>query len=240
MQRLRGARTLVTGGSRGIGRTLVRRLVAEGAQVLFTYRRSAAAARELAGETGAGCLQADLALPEECRRVAESAGSLDLLVNNAGVLDPLASGDPLVAWDHTLAVNLRAVFLLCRLLAPRMSEGASIVNLGSVARAAYPGAPHYAASKAGVSALTATLALELAPRVRVNCLAPGYVNTGEPEGWDEGRHPELAARIPMQRFGRPEDVAAAVVFLAAEAPYMTGQTLLLDGGLSLALPGLGR
>lgn len=241
---------LVTGASRGIGRGIALALGAEGAAICVHYHDRAEAAETVVRELqamgrDAMAVAADLASTEDCQRLIHEVSThwnrLDVLVNNAGVLDPIPSGTlGIEAFDHTIAVDLKATWLLSRLTAPILArQRGCIVNISSLAGiVAFPYASHYAAAKAGVTALTSSLALELAPGVRVNAVAPGYTNTGDPLGWSEQRMPDLVHRIPMRRFGRPEDVAKAVLFLAADAPYVTGTTILVDGGATLAIPGL--
>lgn len=247
--RMQGKRVLVTGASRGIGRGMAQAMAAAGAHVAVNYARQAEAAEAVvAAIVGAGgqafALQADVASPEACRLLIDESvrrlGGLDVLVNNAGVLDPIPPGEVLVeAFQHTLDVSLKATWILSRLAAPALkaTQGA-IVNIASIAGlAGYPYASHYAAAKAGVVAVTQSMALELAPLVRVNAIAPGYTNTGDPNGWNEERMGDFARSLPLGRFGRPEDVARAAIYLAVEATYVTGTTLVVDGGLTLKLPG---
>jgi len=237
---LKEKRVLVTGASRGIGRAIALALASEGASVLVNYRRNREAAEQVVhtitrGGGEAFCVAGDVGLTADCARLIEEAtrrwGRLDVLVNNAGVLDPIAPGEVAeAAFTHTLDVILKGTWTLCRLAAPTLrAAGGCIVNISSIAGVVgYPYAAHYA--------LTTSLALEFAPHVRVNAVAPGYTNTGDPAGWSEERAQSLAAAIPLQRFGRPEDVARAVVFLT-DAPYVTGVTLVVDGGLTIRLPG---
>jgi len=241
---------LVTGASRGIGRGIALALGTEGATVCVHYHERADEAEAVVQELramgqDAGAVAADLASDEDCKRLIDTVlarwGRLDVLVNNAGVLDPIPPGTPgIEAFDHTVAVDLKATWLLSRLAAPLLaSHQGCIVNISSLAGlVSYPYASHYAAAKAGVTGITTSLAVELAPAVRVNAVAPGYTNTGAPLGWSEQGMPQVARRIPMRRFCRPEDVARAVLFLATDAPYITGTTILVDGGASLVIPGL--
>ncbi|MBM3461548.1 MAG: 3-oxoacyl-ACP reductase FabG [Armatimonadetes bacterium] len=247
--RMAGKKVLVTGASRGIGRGIALAMAGEGASVAVTYVKGSEKAGEVVraireGGGEAFELKSDVGQRADCEhlinKIREHWGSLDVLVNNAGRLDPIMPGDVgLEAFEKTIETNLKGTWLMSRLAAPllRASQG-SIVNIASIAGSAgYPYAAHYAASKAGVIAMTRSLALELAPGVRVNGISPGYTNTGDPSGWSEERMGDLAKAIPLQRFGRPEDVAAAAIFLAVEATYVTGTTLVVDGGLTLRLPG---
>jgi 3-oxoacyl-[acyl-carrier protein] reductase len=162
---------------------------------------------------------------------------LDVLVNNAGRHeDALLMQMPAATWHGVIAVNLDGVFHGCQSVLPTMISQRSgrIINLASLsALLAPPGQTNYAAAKAGVVALTQSLAKEVARLgITVNAVCPGYVETGAMAGWDDEARRQALAKIPMRRFGRPEEVAAAVRFLAcAEASYVTGSVLKIDGGI---------
>ncbi|SCL71580.1 NAD(P)-dependent dehydrogenase, short-chain alcohol dehydrogenase family [Micromonospora citrea] len=245
--RLSGQVALVTGASRGIGLAVARRLVAEGARVGLTARRPEALAEavaELGGPTRAVAVpgRADDAehRREAVRLVTEAFGPVDVLVNNVGinpVHGPLAELD-LAAARKILDVNLvGALGWVQEVCAAGMAErGGCVVNVSSIAGLTpSPGIAFYGVSKAALNHLTACLAVELAPAVRVNAVAPAVVRTRFAAALYEGREEEVARAYPLGRLGVPEDVAGAVAFLAsADAAWITGQTLVLDGGVGLA------
>lgn len=239
---------LVTGGSRGIGRAIVRAFVAEGAKVAFAFRDNRAAAdqlvREMTQVSGTTfALQADVTQMESAQqcvdRVANEWGRFDILVNNAGIIrDDLFIRMEPEAWQSVLETNLGGTYNFCRAVAytlMRQRRG-RIINISSVA-AEYVnrGQVNYAASKGAVNAFTRALALELAGRgVTVNAIAPGFIETDMSEAVRNKGGEIIKKMIPMRRLGRPEDVARVAVFLAsADSEYMTGQVLTVDGGLSL-------
>jgi pteridine reductase len=238
---------LVTGGAVRVGAATTRALARAGYEVLVHARRSADAARDLVreiqGQGGrASVLVADLADPRGPMTLAEQVRghhtSLDLLVNNAAAYEhrPFAEISP-EHLDAMLQVNLRAPFFLTQALLPllRDSGAGCVINLTDMAVShTYTTThffAHYLASKAALDQLTRAWALELAPTIRVNAVAPGPVAIGG-ETTDEQRD-EILRRTPLRREGSPEDVARAVLFLAG-SPYLTGQTLRVDGGLSIA------
>jgi NAD(P)-dependent dehydrogenase (short-subunit alcohol dehydrogenase family) len=238
---LEGRRALVTGGGRGIGAAIATALIEAGARVAVGYRSDAAAAASVAGGIP---VQGDTGDPAGARALVAGAvaalGGLDALVNNAGILirQPLletADAD----WERIMAVNVGGYFRVARAAAGVMPDGACIVNVSS-ANSVKPsiGAGAYAVSKAAVTMLTRQLAIELAPRrIRVNEVCPGLVET------DLNRR-DLASpvyrsarlsRIPLGRIGEPADIAGAVAFLCSdEAGLITGASLFVDGGVSIA------
>ncbi|MEE4384588.1 MAG: pteridine reductase [Pseudomonadales bacterium] len=236
---------LVTGGARRVGAAIVRALHGAGHDVAVHHRHSAEAARALVDALcaerpgSAFALAADLAEADGPEVLAEALlaarGRCDVLVNNASAFfeTPVGTFDA-AAWDALLGSNLRGPLFLAQALAPALREArGAIVNLVDVhAWRPLPGYPVYATAKAGLLMATRSLALELAPRVRVNAVAPGAILWPEGEDW-KTRREALLARVPLGRTGRPEDVADAVCFLA-RAPYVTGQVLAVDGGLSIA------
>jgi pteridine reductase len=225
---------LVTGSARRIGRAIALELHEAGYGVAVHYRSSRHEAEETAALLGgAPLIQGDQAREPE-RIVAEAVaalGGLHLLVNSAAQFEKVASEElDRQRFEAMLAANLTGPFLLMRAALPhlRRSQG-SIVNLVDVCGTSqvWKGYAHYAASKAGLATLTRLLALEWAPEVRVNAVAPGAALLDDPQQADR-----LAKRIPLGRIGTPEDVARAVLFLARE-PFVTGQVLAVDGGRSL-------
>jgi len=231
---------LVTGGAVRVGRAIARELAMAGHDVAIGYRTSTAAARQTVRELeGLGvravALRADLADPAAARRLVTRTvarlGRLDLLVNNAAIflrtpVDTVTPGQ----FDRLIAVNLRGPFFCAQAAARVMARrGGRIVNIADVgAVRVWPGYIPYGISKAGVIMLTRGLAAALAPGIQVNAVGPGVVLL--PEGFSEEAQQKLAARVPMRRHGRPEDVAAAVRFFATCPDYITGQVLFVDGG----------
>jgi len=228
---LSGQKTLVTGASGGIGGAIARALHAQGAAVMLAGTREATL-QSLAGELGdrAHVLTADLAQPA-------ALGGLDILVNNAGVTrDGLAMRMKDEDWQAVLDINLSAGFRLIRaalrgMLRRRHGRIVSITSLVGVA--GNPGQANYAASKAGMIGMTKSIAAEVATRgITVNCVAPGFITTAMTEKLTDDQRARGTAAIPMERFGTPEEVAGAVVYLAsAEAAYVTGQTVHVNGGM---------
>ena len=205
----------------------------------LSYRTGKDEAEAIAGETGARAVQADVSDPEQAKVLVEDAGDLDILVNNAGV-----TRDGLIArmsdedWGDVLRTNLDGVFHTCRVAARGMMKrrGGSIVNISSVVGLhGNPGQTNYSASKAGVIGFTKALARELGNRgVRANVVAPGYVETRLTEVIADEMKELMLANTPLGRFGKPEDVADAVRFLCSdEAAFITGEVLLVDGGLGM-------
>ena len=236
---LQGRLALVTGGSRGIGRAIAVELAQAGAQVVVGYRTGAEEAEQVATEIGGRAVQADVSEPEQAARLVEDAGDIDILVNNAGL-----TRDGLIArmsdedWRTVIDTNLGGVFATCRAAARGMMRRRSgaIVNLSSVVGVhGNPGQTNYAASKAGIIGFTKALARELATRnIRVNAIAPGYIETALTEVLPDGVREALLAGTPLGRLGAPEDVAGAVRFLCSdEASFVTGEVLLVDGGLGM-------
>jgi NAD(P)-dependent dehydrogenase (short-subunit alcohol dehydrogenase family) len=241
--RLRDRVALVTGAGRGIGRAIAERFAAEGAKLVLAEidATSGKGVEEAIRSSGrrAVFVQTDVADADSVRALVcamdERFGRLDVLVNNAGIglARPLETMD-VADWDRVLAVNLRGPFLLARDTAPllRRAGSGAIVNIASTrALMSEPGNEAYAASKGGLLALTHALANSLGPAIRVNAIAPGWIDTrGEP------LRPEDHAQHPVGRVGRPEDVAQACLFLASEeSAFMTGQCVVLDGGMTIKM-----
>ena len=246
MTRFAGKTALVTGGGRGIGRAICLELAAGGATVLVNYNRSAEAAEEVvaaitANGGEASALQADVSdeaqVAELFKQARALGGGLDILVNNAGMTrDNVIMMMKPADFDDVLATNLRSCWLCCKAAARLMmrQRSGSIVNITSVVGiAGNGGQTNYAASKAGIIGLTKSLAKELAVRgVRVNALAPGFVDTAMTADLSPELRQSALSAIPMGRLGAPEDIAHAVAFLASDhAAYITGQTLVVDGGM---------
>lgn len=246
--RLQDQVAVVTGGSRGIGRAIVKAFAAEGAKVAFVYRGNQEAADALVNEiTQAGgtvlALQADVGKPEDVQkcieRVDKEWGRLDILVNNAGIIrdDLFVRMEP-QAWDSVLQTNLGGTFNFCKAVAYTLMKQrrGRIINISSVvADHANAGQTNYAASKGAINSFTRALAVELASRkVTVNAIAPGFIETDMSQAIRNMAGDRIEKMIPMKRVGKPEDIAKVAVFLATEdAAYMTGQVLTVDGGLSL-------
>jgi 3-oxoacyl-[acyl-carrier protein] reductase len=218
---------------------VVTELVRAGARVTFSYRSGEAEAAEVAAETGAVAAQADVSDAEQARALVERAGELDVVVNNAGVTrDGLIARMPDDDWDSVLETNLGGTFYTCRAAARGMMRRrrGSIVNLTSIVGLhGNAGQTNYAASKAGIIGLTKSLARELGPRgVRVNAVAPGYVETRLTEVLPEELRAGMLANTPLGRLGTPEEIARAVRFLCSDdASFITGEVLLVDGGLGM-------
>jgi 3-oxoacyl-[acyl-carrier protein] reductase len=241
---LTGKTALVTGASGGIGAEIARALHRQGAVVgLSGTRREALDA--LAAELGerVHVLPADLAVPEEAARLiadAEAAlGKVDILVNNAGLTkDGLVLRMSDADWDKVLNVDLGAPFRLTKAVLKFMlrRRAGRIINIGSiVGTTGNPGQANYCAAKAGLVGLTKSLAQEVASRgITVNLVAPGFVETPMTDALNEAQKADLSGKIPLGRLGRPGDIAAAVVYLAAdEAGWVTGSTIHVNGGMAM-------
>jgi 3-oxoacyl-[acyl-carrier protein] reductase len=243
---LTGKAALVTGGSRGIGKAVGLRLARQGADVAFSYRGNAEAAKATAAEiesigTRALAIQGDVKDPESAdavvKAVLEAFGKVDVLVNNAGITrDDLIMRMTEDAWRDVLETNLFGAFWMTKAVTRPMlkARAGRIVNMTSVSgQAGQMGQANYSSAKAGLIGLTKATARELASRgITVNAVAPGFVLTELTQDLPEALQAELIARTPLGRFGTAEEIADTVAFLVSdEARYITGQVLAVDGGL---------
>ena len=238
---LAGRRALVTGAAVRVGRALALGLAREGVNVAVHYHASDAAARQTAADIVAlgrfaVTLAADLTDPVAAEalpaRAAEALGGLDIVINSAAIMErrPLAEVEP-ADWDRTVDLNLRGTFFVAKGAAAVLGEGGAIVNIADLAAfERWTGYPVHVISKSGVVALTEVLARSLAPRIRVNAVAPGTVLLPEATTPDERRH--LEQSTPLRRIGSPEDVVEAVLYLLRQ-DYLTGETIVVDGGRRL-------
>jgi acetoacetyl-CoA reductase/3-oxoacyl-[acyl-carrier protein] reductase len=244
MGRLDGKTALVTGASRGIGRAIVLELAREGARVALNYQNNDAAAKEVAdaiANAGGTCLlvKANLADPREARgmvkKVAEQFGHLDILVNNAGITRDKQIGKMTdEEWLEVIQTNLNGMFFCTSAAIPVMTAQSygRVVNVSSMnGQVGAFGQANYSASKGGVIAFTRTAAVELARNgITVNSVAPGYTETDMFAKVPADIQAQIKAKIPLRRFAQPEEIARAVVFLAADGDYITGQTIGVNGG----------
>jgi 3-oxoacyl-[acyl-carrier protein] reductase len=210
-----------------------------GAEVVVGYRSGAEEAQAVAQEAGGRAVEADVSDPEQAKRLVDEAGDLDILVNNAGLTrDGLLARMPDADWRDVIETNLSSVFYTCRAVTRGMMKkrAGSIVNVSSIVGIhGNWGQTNYGASKAGIIGFTKSLARELGSRgVRANVVAPGYVNTRLTDVLPEEAQQAMLANTPLGRLGDPEDVAGAVRFLCSdEAAFITGEVLLVDGGLGM-------
>jgi pteridine reductase len=243
-----GKVVLITGGARRVGAAISRRLHAAGASLMLHYRASAGEARLLQAELNGvragsvALIQADLLdvgkLASLVDQTLATFGRLDGLVNNASSFFPTPVGDITpAAWEDLIGTNLRAPLFLSQAAAPalRRAQGA-IVNITDIhAERPLKGYVVYTAAKAGLAGLTRSLARELAPEVRVNAVAPGPILWPEDGQFDELSRQRIVSHTPLKREGSPDDIARAVHFLLADAPYVTGETIAVDGGRHMAI-----
>jgi len=245
---LTGKKALVTGGSRGIGQGIALALAKQGADVAINFHSKAQEAEAVVASIKAlgrdsFALQADVSSSQSVVKMFEEIknrwGKLDILVNNAGIVQFAAFEDLTEEqWDSVLATNLKGQFLCGQQAVKLMGQGGRIINIASIASGGvgigFSHVAHYTASKGGVVALTENMALDLAKKgINVNAVAPGIIETDMTKGLltDEATKAGLMARIPKGRLGKPEDIGAAVAFLASdETDYITGAVIYVDGG----------
>ncbi len=246
MNTLMGKTALVTGGGRGIGRATVERLLRAGANLAACGR--SARPDDLADEVL--WVQGDVAKPRDATRIMAAVqdrfGAVSILINNAGIqIEKTVAETSDDDWDDLIGVNCRGVFNMCRaFIAQAPDSGGCIVNLGSISgEVADPGMAIYNASKGFVHALTRAIAVDHGPRIRCNAVRPGWIMTEMAEaGFALAQDPKRAksdalARHPAGRFGRPEDIAEAILWLVSDqSAFMTGQCMTVDGGLTSASP----
>ena len=236
---LEGKLALVTGASKGIGRAIAQELARAGADVVIGYRSGKDEAEQLANELGARAVQADVSSAVDAKRLVEEAGDVDVLVNNAGLTrDGLLARMSDDDWRTVIETNLSSVFYTCRAVTrPMMKKRAgSIVNVSSIVGVhGNWGQTNYAASKAGIIGFTKSIARELGSRnIRANVVAPGYVKTALTDVLPEEATKAMIDSTPLSRVAEPEEIAGAVRFLASDqASFITGEVLLVDGGLGM-------
>jgi 3-oxoacyl-[acyl-carrier protein] reductase len=235
---LSGKVALVTGASRGIGRAIALELAKNGAKVTGTATTEDGAKK--ISESGIAGKALNVTSQEQCEALLKELGEVHILVNNAGITrDNLALRMKDAEWDEVMETNLKAVFRLSRAVMRGMMKArwGRIINITSVVGAAgNPGQANYAAAKAGVVGMSKSLARELGSRnITVNCVAPGFIDTDMTRALSDEQKSALLAQIPLGRLGRPEDVAAAVAYLASPAAaYVTGAVLHVNGGMYLS------
>ena len=244
-----GRVALITGSSRGIGRAIALQLASQGMRIAVNYVRDADAAAEVVQrveEAGsqAVALQGDVTKSEDVERLfaqtGEAFGPVEVLVNNAGIIrDSLLMRMSDEDWDSVVDLDLRSVFLCTRAGIRTMVRGrwGRVINIGSiVGLRGNPGQANYAAAKAGLVGFTQSVAKEVASRnITVNCVAPGYVETDIVEDLPQELKNYIMERVPVGRFGRPEEISGLVGFLASDAAsYITGQAIAVDGGLVIS------
>jgi 3-oxoacyl-[acyl-carrier protein] reductase len=240
-----GKVVLVTGGGRGIGRAISAAFAQEGAAVAVVFRDHGHEAHAVVdglrrGGRRAIAVQADVSRAADVQamvdQVLDEWDRLDVLVNNAGILRRTPLADLTIReWDEVLATNLTGVMLCAQAAAPALRERrGAIVNVASIRGLIGGTSLAYAASKGGVVTLTKTLARNLAPEVRVNAVAPAFVDTALNVHLTVEQREQIAEQIPLGRFAEPEEIARAILFLASpRAAYITGQTLVIDGGFTM-------
>jgi 3-oxoacyl-[acyl-carrier protein] reductase len=241
---LEGKVAIVTGASRGIGRSIAEEFARAGADVVVNYNKTPAQELvQLAESLGrkAIAVQADVSSVADCEKLIDEAmkafGKIDVLVNNAGITrDTLLMRMDEAAWDAVLDTNLKSAFATCKAASKHMmkARAGSIINMASVSGLmGLAGQANYAASKAGLIGFTKTIARELAPRgIRANVIAPGFITSDMTATLDEKMKEQVLSQIPLKRYGEPVDIANAALFLASDmSSYVTGTTLVVSGGM---------
>ncbi|RLF42545.1 MAG: SDR family NAD(P)-dependent oxidoreductase [Thermoplasmata archaeon] len=240
---LSGKNALITGASRGIGRAIAIKFAENGAFVGINYNRSEDKAKEVLkivkSKGGEGILlKGDVSSPKDCKKIVDDfvgeRESIDVLVLNAGIYE---RGGFLEIdekrWERVISTNLSSCYYILKFAIPHMKEGGSIIFISS--QLAFKGSRHgadYAASKAGMLGLMRSLALELAPKIRVNAVAPGTIDTDIISGYTQEMREKRISEIPLRRLGKPEDVANVCLFLASDlSSYITGEVINVNGGL---------
>ena len=245
---MEGKVVLITGGAKRVGATICRRLHRAGASIMLHFRASAGEARLLQAELNhvrahsVALIQADLLdvakLPSLVEQTVQTFGRLDALVNNASTFYQTAIGEiGMEDWNDLIGANLQAPLFLSQAAAPALkkSQGA-IVNITDIhAERPLKSYVVYSVAKAGLVGLTRSLARELAPDVRVNAVAPGPILWPDEEVFDELARQRIISHTPLKREGTPDDIAKAVQYLLSDAPYVTGETINVDGGRHIAL-----
>jgi pteridine reductase len=239
---------LITGGAKRVGAAICRRLHAAGANLMLHYRASAGEARLLQAELNharpdsVSLIQADLLdlnkLPSVVEQTLQAFGRLDALINNASTFFPTPVGEITeAAWADLIGTNLQVPLFLAQAAAPALKRAqGAIVNLSDIhAERPLKNYVVYSIAKAGLEGLTRSLARELAPEVRVNAVAPGPILWPEDESFDELSRQRIISHTPLRREGTPDDIARAVHFLLADANYITGETINVDGGRNMAI-----
>ena len=237
---------IITGASRGIGRSIAEAFAQEGAKVVINYNSNEAKASEVAKEIEKKdghtiCVKADVSVVGDVKNLVNTTldrfGRVDILVNNAGVMDPedfLATSEE--AWDRTIDVNLKGAYLCSKEVAPIMikQKKGKIINISSNSGLYHPSSMRYVeyvTSKAGMNGMTKAMALRLGPYITVNAICPGYIQTEMVAHNDPATEKMLLDETALKRFGRPDEVANAAVFLASdEADFITGELMIVAGG----------
>lgn len=245
MGSLEGAVVIVTGASRGLGRAVAEELGSGGAKVVVNYSRSREPAEEVVSRlsesgTEAAAIQADVSVSEQAERLVSEAveqfGRVDVLVNNAGInRDRTLRKLSVEEWDEVVQTDLNSAFYVVHAVLPYMTEQQSgkVINMSSfVGQTGNIGQANYAAAKSGLLGFTKTAALELARyNITVNAICPGFIETDMVAGMSEDAQEKLLGRIPLGRFGKPEEVARAARYLVEDGDYITGQSLDINGGV---------
>lgn len=234
---------LITGSSRGIGKATALLFAKEGAKVVINYKNSKEKADEVVSEilklgSEAFAIQADVSNENQVKNmigeVVKEFGKIDILVNNAGIVFDIPFKEKTVEqWQQTLGTNLIGVFLMCKYCVPYINEGGRIINISSTngIDAVSANSMDYDASKAGIISITKSLAQELAPKILVNCIAPGWIDTDINKDLPEDYVKSEIEKIGVKRFGRPEEIANTALFLASKySSFITGTTIVVDGG----------